>query len=146
MDCRYEPSKIESVHPSLDELPGNNPLEKKAIFGGFSLTEISLFSRQKAKALEKIRQYSLLGFEENVDDLSLALISKQNYYRREISTSNSNLCIGPEIYLKLQKDLPSLIKYYFPDGTKIDEVFGLGLLWKATDECTLWWESLNPSE
>ena len=49
MDCRYEPSKIESVHPSLDELPGNNPLEKKAIFGGFSLTEISLFSRQKAK-------------------------------------------------------------------------------------------------
>lgn len=145
MNCRYEPLNLANAHPTLDDLPGNTPLEKKAIFSGFSPTEIPLFSLQKAKALEKIRRFSLLGLEENIDDLSLALITKQNYYRREISTSNNDLCIGPEIYLKLQQDMPSLIKNYFPDENSIDEVFGLGLLWKATDECTLWWERLNSS-
>lgn len=141
--CRYEPTSVERTHPGLDELPGRSVIEKKAIYGGFDLTEIPIFTQQYFNAKVKSRQLSLLGFEENVDDLSLALIAKQNLYRRQLSEEKTIFGIGPHVYQKIQQDLPTLIETYFPNVKQADEVFGLGLLWKATDECILWWECFH---
>ncbi len=146
MNCRNEPISVDGKHPNLDDLPGKTVIEKKAIYAGFHLSEIPIFTRQFIRASEKSRLFSILGLEENVNDFSLALMSKQNYYRREISDERKTIGIGPNIYQKIQEDLPTLIQTYLPNVKQADEVYGLGLLWKATDECLLWWECLDTGD
>lgn len=146
INCRFEPVSVTGGLPDLDNLPGNSVIEKKALYGGFDKSESPLFTRLYINTIIKKRELALFGLDGIVENLSLALMSKQFSYRRLLSKDNEKNEIGPNIYEKVQLDIPSLLATYTQNYKQVDEVFCLGLLWEATDKCYLWWNCLDSGE
>lgn len=141
--CRVEAVAPESNIPELNTLSGNSIAEKKALFGGFDVTEFPTFALQMKRAQNKRRRFETQGFYENVEDLTLALITLQALTRRIFSQSYLDLKIGPDILIEIQSQLPSCINSYFPNTPGADIPFCNGLLWIATNDCILWWHRVR---
>jgi hypothetical protein len=145
VNCRTASVTPESGLPDLDKLPGNSRADKKAIYAGFDASEMPVFALQRMKADEKRRQFEILGLGEKLDDLTLALMTRQLICRRAQSKLNNYLTIGPDILEMLQSQICLDISKYCPNNNDIDEVICQGLIWNATNECHLWWHRLDSS-
>jgi len=143
LSCRVEAIAPEANLPNLNNLPGNTPSEKKALYGGFDSTELPVFARQIRRAQEKQRQLEVLGFHENLEDLTLSLLTLQLQHRRQISQTYIERCIGPKILHSIQPYLQENINVYFPNLPDVDIPFCHGVLWKETNECHLWWHRIS---
>lgn len=141
--CRAEAIAPEPNLPDLNILPGNSIAEKKASFGGFDITEFPTFARQMKRAQEKRRRFEIIGLDEKVEDLELALITLQSLSRRTISQTCTDIKIGPRILTAVQPQIPSCINSYFPNNCDVDVPFCNGLLWLSTNDCTLWWHRIG---
>ena len=141
--CRVEAISPESNLPDLNKLQGNTTAEKKAFYGGFDTTEFPIISLQMSRMKDKRRKLEALGLYENIEDLSLAILTLQSQHRREISKSNTELTIGPNILRTLRPNLQEIINQYAPTIGEIDLPFCHGLLWASTDECHLWWHRIG---
>ncbi len=145
LDCRSSNINGEYGLPNLDQLPGYNIAEKKAIYGGFDITELPIFAQQRLNTNMKRRRLEALGFEDQITDLFLTLITLQRRYRREISKQNNISGIGPDVLRCLEEKIPLCIDDNFVNK-EINEAFCHGLLWQATNECHLWWHRLGEIE
>jgi hypothetical protein len=141
--CRTEAITPEANLPNLNKLPGNTVSEKKAAYGGFDITEFPVLALQMRRAQDKRRRLEALGFYENLEDLTLALITLQSQHRRVLSQSHSEITIGPSILSAIQPHLQENINTYFPNTADIDLPFCHGLLWASTNECHLWWHRIG---
>jgi hypothetical protein len=146
LTCRVEAITPEANLPDLNKLQGHTTAEKKALYGGFDTTEFPIISLQMRRMQEKRRRLETLGFYENIEDLSLALLTLQSYHRREISKSHSELTIGPKILHTMQSHLQDVINKYVPTLIEVDLPFCHGLLWSSTNDCHLWWHRLDDIE
>jgi hypothetical protein len=143
LSCRVEATRPEPGLPDLDSQPGTSAVDKKALYGGFDATELPAFGLQRIRADSKRRRLELLGRQEQIEDLSLALITDQQYCRRLVSKSSTGIPAGPDILEMMRSRIGTHIETYCRETTDVDEPFCLGLLWSATDECHLWWHRLG---
>jgi hypothetical protein len=146
LSCRTECGADIPWYPDLGRVPGLTPLEKKAHLGGFDSTELRGFQKQAKLAEWHIRKLRALGLSERLERLTAALIDEHSVCRHELCRlGGSNERPGPDILARIRKALDGLARQYFPDSTDIDKQFCLGLLWRETNLCNVWWHGLDGS-
>ena len=146
LDCRAASCAPVVNYPSLDQVPGNTSLDKKAYLGGFDLTELPVFHKQKKLAEWTMRQLESLGLTDALNRLTTAILDLQTTCRHRICREQGiNQSPGPTILSMLRPGLVSLATTYFPGNGDVDEQFCLGILWRETDLCSAWWHGLDSS-
>ena len=145
LECLTAPAPFEEGFPDLDQVPGRSIMDKKAFLGGFDPTELPVYRKQKLLAENTIRLLSTLNLSSDLDRLIAGLETHQLLCRQRIckDLTSHTTAIGPQILLLVYEKLVPTAKYYMPEVMEIDELFCLGILWRQTDNCSLWWNSLN---
>ena len=142
--CRIPACPLIEGYPDLAQLPGSSVLDKKLLFGGFDLTELPAFHRQKVLAVGTIRELKSLGLQRAIERLSVSLLDLHRKCRDQICRSeHCNDNPGPKILARMRPDIPSLPSQILPDAKQVDEQFCLGLLWNETNLCHAWWHGLE---
>jgi len=144
VNCRHVGPLLTGAFPDLDAIPGRTLLDKKANLAGFDATEVPLFHRQKGLANALQRQLTQLGFADQMERLTAAVLDKQNALRHEVCREDGiGVSPGPHILAKLRPLLAALTQRYFPNVSEVDDQFCLGILWRETNECSAWWHSVD---
>jgi hypothetical protein len=143
LNCRSTPNMVNNDYPDLEKVSGATILDKKARLGGFDPTEFPTFHRQKRWAEWVIRRLRSLGEVEQIDHLTVVLLDNQRICRDKICRQQGiKQNTGPKILSVLIPKLASIASNFFPDITDVDEQFCLGLLWRETNLCAIWWHGL----
>jgi len=144
LDCRVIPGENIIGYPDLKSVPGTTFLEKKAWLGGFDITEIPIFSKQKDRAKDIIEILNAQGLGSDLEHFNCTLLDAQQECRSTVCRDNSsNENPGPLILSKLRPLLGGIAKEFFPKNAYVDAVFCQGVLWIETDNCYAWWHKLN---
>ncbi len=146
LNCRTASYYSGEELPDLEEVPGSSLLDKKALLAGFDPTELPVFHKQKQLAEWTNRRLDILGFSEALLHLNVALLDHHYSCRDKVCRQDGiDMQPGPKILSLIKPKLPSLISNYFPNTNDIDEQYCLGILWKETDLCSIWWHGLRKS-
>lgn len=144
LSCRTVHTPLGNEYPNLDEVPGVTLLDKKVYLGGFDLTEVPRFHRQKKAAEWALRRLESIGLEQEIDWLTTAVLDLQGVCRHKICREMGiGQNPGPHILAMLHPLIGSLATRYLPLVREVDEQFCLGILWRETDHCSAWWHGLN---
>jgi hypothetical protein len=142
LQCRTAASQITKIN--LDNVPGSSVLEKKAHLGGFDFTELPAFNRQRLLAIASCRELQPLGFVQDLRRLTVSLIDQHIICRDEVCRSEGSLeKVGPQILRRFRTKIPSTLAKIPSLQGHVDEQFCLGIAWEETNNCTLWWHSLD---
>lgn len=132
---------------NLGALPGRTILEKKALLGGFDPTEVPVFQKQKLLADATIRELLPLGYERETERFAMRIVDHQHALRdavcRRTRTDGKS---GPDILRSFRDSSASLLDRHALPAEYVDLQFCLGLLWRETDLCSVWWNSFTPPE
>jgi hypothetical protein len=142
LSCRGGASSAILENINLDTLSGTTVIEKKALLGGFDRTEVPVFQRQKVFADATIRELIPLGYKHETDKFITQIIDQQ-------LTSRDFVCrvtgvdgkTGPEILRNFRESSARLLSHHGLPSEYVDLQFCLGLLWRETDLCSVWWHS-----
>ena len=142
MSCRTFPNP--SVNIDLDNLPGESVLEKKVYLGGFDITEIPIFNRQRKQADWTNRRLKAFGVDFELERLTTALLDLQSNSRNMVCRLKGvKSKPGPEILAMVRENIADVRQRIFPNQADVDDQFCLGILWNQTDECLAWWHGFE---
>jgi len=143
LSCRASSYPIEG-RPNLNKVPGDTVLDKKLYLGGFDPTEWPRFHRQKVLAGGTVLKLENLGLQQSLERLSVALVDLQGERRHHLCRNQKVVGrTGPFILEQVRPSLSALGRAFFPEDDEVNEQFCLGLLWRETDSCHVWWHSLD---
>ena len=143
LDCRVPAAHIEAG-TDLSTVAGASILDKKALLGGFDMTEVPAFHRQRVSAEARLRRLVPMGYSEALEKLTVDVIDRQTICRDEVCRKQKiTRNTGPAILALLRAEISMLVKRAQLPSETVDEQFCLGLAWRETDLCTLWWHALR---
>jgi hypothetical protein len=143
--CRTSSLPIGNIN--LDKLPGESNLEKKAYLGGFDVSEIPVFDRQRKQADWTSRRLQVLGVDYELARLTTALLDLQSNSRHGICRKQGiSEKPGPQILSVVREGIPDIRKQIFPNHPEVDDQFCLGILWNQTNECVAWWHAFENTQ
>lgn len=128
----------------LSMVAGASLLDKKAVLGGFDLTEVPAFHRQRLLAEATVRRLIPMGYSDALERLITDVIDRQTICRDDVCRKQKmTKDTGPAILNLLRTEIAMLVKRGHLPGELVDEQLCLGLAWRETDLCTLWWHALG---
>lgn len=142
LGCRI-PTTHAGLGTDLSTVAGVTILDKKAVLGGFDLTEVPAFHRQRLLAEATVRRLMPMGYSDALEKLIMDIIDRQTICRDDVCrkqrmTKNT----GPAILTLLRAQIAVMIKGGQLPSELVNEQLCLGLAWRETDLCTLWWHAL----
>jgi hypothetical protein len=145
LQCKTSPLIVGNI--DLDKVPGQTVLDKKAYLGGFDITEIPIFSRQRKLADWTWRRLDALGLRRDLDRLTIALLDLQGVCRNSVCRIQGvRTQPGPKILEQLRPKILPLAATIIPDQPDVDEQFCLGIIWNETELCSAWWQGFAENE
>lgn len=143
LGCRV-PATHTELGTDLSKVPGHSVLDKKAVLGGFDLTEVPVFHRQRLLAEAVVRRLLPMGYSETIDKLILDIIDRQTICRDDVCRKQKRTAnTGPAILSLLRIEISTMVAHTHLPRELADEQLCLGLVWRETDLCTLWWHAFN---
>jgi hypothetical protein len=142
--CRSEVRNATVEGVDLDSLPGRSVLEKKVLLGGFDATEVGGFQRQMVHSDAVMRELRQLADPRELDRFVTHVLDEQLKARDHICRVNGvNAGPGPQILRHIRDSISCLLaESKLPSGF-VDAQLCLGLMWRETDQCSLWWHALQ---
>ena len=142
LKCRVAPNIIGNIN--LENLPGESNLEKKTILGGFDITEVPFFNRQRKQADWTWRNLEVIGIGYDLERLTTVLLDLQNNCRHSVCrVQGVKEKPGPKILEMVRQQIPSIVSKIIPNQPYADEQFCLGILWNQTEQCFAWWQGFE---